>query len=225
MAYNNQDFTKMPFENRVEELHKFSHTYPHEYVEYAQYYDGEKLWDRLQRALADDQEGVVIMRKDAPVYFKRTPARISLKIKKELRETIDCFFTGRALPPTREYTGKNPETWQYWVDSYTDERIPLGEHYYDVIMNNKPYTAVTKPFYLNYAGSLEIGVMNGDVIKPIGYLSGLSEDIKMNYKSYQYKVIEVGAMQWTPDHALRHGKMVGWRPDKNYKECTVEQIK
>ena len=138
MAYNNQDFTKMPFENRVEELHKFSHTYPHEYVEYAQYYDGEKLWDRLQRALADDQEGVVIMRKDAPVYFKRTPARISLKIKKELRETIDCFFTGRALPPTREYTGKNPETWQYWVDSYTDERIPLGEHYYDDIMNNKP---------------------------------------------------------------------------------------
>ena len=222
MAWDNKNLIKIDFEERVKGLEYLPAS---EYVEYAIYYEGQELWDMLQNYLASGREGIVIMRKDAPVYFKRTPARISLKIKKELKESIDCFFTGRATNPTKEYTGKDIEHWQYWVNTYTDERIPLGEHYYEVIMNDAQYTAVTKPYYLNFAGSLEIGVMNGDKIKPIGYLSGLPEEVKANYKLYQYKVIEVGAMQWTPDHALRHGKMLGWRPDKDWKECTIEQIK
>lgn len=225
MAYDNQDFTKKSFEERILELAAVSCIYTHNYIEYAQYYDGENLWNHLQTGLANGEEGVVIMRKDAPVYFKRTPARVSLKIKKELKETIDCFFTGKISAPTKDYTGKEIDSWPYWVDQYTDERLPIGNHYYEAFMENKPYIPVTKPYYNHWAGSLEIGLYDGEKEIGIGYLSGLTDEIKMNYKDYIHKVIEVGAMQFTTDHALRHGKMVGWREDKNWKECSINQIK
>jgi len=225
MAYGGEDYSKMRFEDRIIKLHEMSHEYPHDYVEYAQYYEGEELWNRLQRGLADGEEGIVIMRKDALVYFKRTPARVSFKIKKEIAETIDCFFTGRVAAPTKNYTGKEIENWQYWIDQYTDERLPLGNHYYEAFMDGKPYIPVTKPYYLHYAGSLEIGLMDGDKEVGIGYLSGLTDEIKMNYKDYTHRVIEVGAMELNDTGGLRHAKMLGWRDDKPWRECSIEQLK
>ena len=225
MCYANDDYTPAKALWRFERLHELSHIYNHPYIEWAQYYNGEELWDRLQRGLADGEEGIVITHKDCPVYFKRTPARKTLKIKQELRESIDCFFTGKIAAPTKAYTGKEIETWPYWVDIETNERIPVGEHFYEVHRENKPWMAVTKPYYNNFAGSLEIGLMDGDKVVGIGYLSGLTDEIKMNYKDYKYRVIEVGAMQLTPDGALRHGKMLGWRNDKTWQECSIEQIK
>ena len=67
--------------------------------------------------------------------------------------------------------------------------------------------------------------MDGDKEVGIGYLSGLTDEVKANYKDYIHRVIEVGAMQLTPDGALRHGKMLGWRPDKPWRECSIEQLR
>ena len=241
MAWAGNDFTKISFIDRVEYLHLISHAYIHDYVEWAQYYEGAELWDKLQQYLAEGYEGMVIMRKDAPVYFKRTPARVSFKIKKELTETLDCFFTGRATAPTKEYTGKEIESWQYWINEVTDERLPVGNYYYDASLGGKPYLAVTKPYYMHYAGSLEIGLVqpadgrcrignsdwvDGLSIVPIGYLSGLTDEIKMNYKEYAGRVIEVGAMEIDSESLkLRHGKMLNFRDDKLWFECSFEQLK
>ena len=241
MAYDGEDFTKTLFEQRVEKLHELSHIHEHSFVEYAQYYDGAELWDMLQQDLADGREGMVIMRKDAPVYFKRTPARVSFKVKKEIAETLDCFFTGKATPPTKDYHGKEIESWQYWVDQNTDERLPIGNHYYEAFMEGKRYIPVTKPYYMHYAGSLEIGLVKsadgrcrirsdtewveGVNIVSIGYLSGLTDEIKMNYKDYAGRVIEVGAMELNDTGGLRHAKMLGWRDDKQWYECSIEQLR
>ena len=227
MAYENDDCSKDSFDDRTQFLFNLKDEYTSPYVEWAEYYEGEQLWNKLQAALADGREGMVIMHKDAPVYFKRTPARVSLKIKKELKETIDCFFTGRAAPPTKDYTGKEIESWPYWIDQDTDERLPVGNHYYEAFMEGKRYIPVTKPYYNHWAGSLEIGLFDDktDDVVGIGYLSGLTDEIKANYKDYQYRVIEVGAMQLTPDGALRHGKMLGWRDDKPPAECKLSQLK
>ena len=243
MTFDNQDKTKTPLEDRAELLWCMSgdEHYKSDYVEWAEYFGGGRLWNELQKLLANGREGMVIMRKDAPVYFKRTPARVSLKIKKELRETIDCFFTGRASAPTKDYNGKELESWPYWIHQETDERLPVGNHYYEAFMEGKPYIPVTKPYYNHWAGSLEIGLIeasdgrcrltsdsewiDGLNIVPIGYLSGLTDEIKANYKDYAGRVIEVGAMQLTPDGALRHGKMLGWRDDKDWKECSLSQLK
>ena len=227
MCYGGEDYTKTPFLERIQRLHEISHEQPHEYVQYAQYYNGEELWDKLQNLLAEGREGMVIMRKDAPVYFKRTPARVSLKIKKELRESIDCFFTGRVIPPTKQYTGKEIESWKYWVDIQTDERIPEGMHYFEVYHGNKPWMPVTKPYYYGWAGSLEIAVIDGDKERSVGYLSGLPDEVKQNYKEYRHHVVEVGAMQLTEDGRLRHGKVLSFRTpdDKIWSDCTYDQIK
>lgn len=227
MCYNGQDFTKTPFIERVEELHKLSHLYMNDYVEYAQYYEGKELWDRLQDYLASGREGVVIMRKDALVYFKRTPARVSVKVKQELRETIDCFLTGRASAPSREYIGKEIEHWKYWLDSKTGERLPEGEHYFEFEHQNKPYLAVTKPYYYGWAGSLEIAVMKDGKEFSLGYISGLPDEVKQNYKNYVHTVVEVGAMQLNDERdRLRHGKIIRFRtPDeKIWSDCTYDQI-
>ena len=226
MCFDGADQTKRPLEDRVELLWCLSGDYKSDYVEWADYYGGERLWTELQKALADGREGMVIMRKDAPVYFKRTPARVSLKIKKELKETIDCFFTGRAAPPTKDYQGKELDSWPYWINQDTDERLPIGNHYFEAFMEGKRYIPVTKPYYNHWAGSLEIGLLNenGEVVG-IGYLSGLTDEVKANYKDYAGRVIEVGAMQLTPDGALRHGKMLGWRDDKKMDECSISQLK
>lgn len=67
--------------------------------------------------------------------------------------------------------------------------------------------------------------MKDGKVVPIGYLSGLTDEIKANVEDYKYKVIEVGAMELTEDGKLRHGKMLGFRNDKHYMECSLEQLK
>ena len=225
MAWGGEDLTRRAFDNRIMYIEDNLPMFANEYITGAKYYDGAELWDMLQRYLAEGREGMVIMQKKAPVYFKRTPARVSFKIKQELKQTLDCFFTGRATAPTKDYTGKEIETWQYWVDQLTDERLPLGNHYYDAFMDGKPYIPVTKPYYLGFAGSLEIGLMDGDKEVGIGYLSGLTDEIKMHYKDYKHRVIEVGAMELNDTGGLRHAKMLGWRDDKDWRECSIEQLK
>ena len=232
MAWDGKNYTEMPFLHRVIRLHRVvDEMYTccsdaMDYIEYANYYEGADLWDKLQTLLAEGREGMVIMRKDASVYFKRTPARVSLKIKKELKESIDCFFTGRAAAPTKNYNGKEIEHWKYWVDIETDERIPVGEHYYEVYHENKPWMAVTKPYYNNWAGSLEIAVLKDGKEYPLGYISGLPDEVKQNYKDYKYSVVEIGAMQLTEDGRLRHGKILSFREpeDKKWSDCTYDQI-
>ena len=227
MAWGNEDLTRRPFDNRILYIQDNLPMFANEFIEGAHYYEGEELWNKLQAALADGREGMVIMQKKAQVYFKRTPARVSLKIKKELRETIDCFFTGRAAAPKKDYNGKELETWPYWVDQITDERLPVGNHYFDAFMEGKPYIPVTKPYYFHWAGSLEIGLINDDTgaVTGIGYLSGVTDELKEHYKDYQYKVIEVGAMELNDTGGLRHAKMLGWRDDKKADECMLSQLK
>lgn len=226
MTWADEDFTKTPFEERVHKLHQIAQYNYNEYISFAKYYKGEELWNKLQQFLAEGREGMVIMRKDAPVYFKRTPARISFKVKKEIAETIDCFFTGRASAPSKDYNGKEIVNWMYWINHLTDERLPIGNHYYEAFMDGKPYTPVTKPYYYKWAGSLEIGLVdeNGNIV-PIGFLSGLTDEIKMNYKDYEKCVIEVGAMELNDTGGLRHAKMLGWRDDKTWEECSLNQLR
>lgn len=212
------------------------------YIEGAHYETGKELWDLLQNLLVNGYEGIVITQENALYEPGKRPSKTTMKIKKELKQTLDCFFTGKATPPSKDYQGKEIENWQYWVDQDTDERLPIGNHYYEAFMDGRRYIPVTKPYYLHYAGSLEIGLVkpadgrcritpdsewvDGLNIVPIGYLSGLTDEIKMNYKDYAGRVIEVGAMEITPDTGgLRHAKMLGWREDKTWQECTLDQLK
>ena len=209
-------------EERVEQLNNIAKGWSSKYIEFAKYYEGKELWNHLQETLNVGGEGVVITKKGTCYQPGKRPARQTLKVKKELHETIDCFFTGHATAPTKEYTGKEIETWQYWLNERTDEK--LNGEYYKEYFNGAPLIPITKPYFNGWAGSLEIGVTKNDKVVPIGYLSGLSDEIKANYKDYKGKVIEVGAMEVLETGGLRHAKMLNFRPDLTIKDCTWEKI-
>lgn len=230
LAFNGKSLYQKSIEERVEILQIISEHRGEEvasngldeYVHFAVYYEGKELWNHLQEILNVGGEGVVITKKGTCYQPGKRPARQTLKVKKELHETIDCFFTGHATAPTKEYTGKEIETWQYWLNERTDEK--LNGEYYKEYFNGAPLIPITKPYFNGWAGSLEIGVIKNDKVVPIGYLSGLSDEIKANYKDYKGKVIEVGAMEVLETGGLRHAKMLNFRPDLTIKECTWEKI-
>lgn len=222
LAYNGISLYQKNIEYRIKYLIDYVRLHRDEYVEIADYLEGKELWNHLQEILSIGGEGIVITKKGTCYQPGKRPARQTLKVKKELQETIDCFFTGHATAPTKEYTGKEIETWQYWLNERTDEK--LNGEYYKEYFNGAPLIPITKPYFNGWAGSLEIGVIKNDKVVPIGYLSGLSDEIKANYKDYKGKVIEVGAMEVLETGGLRHAKMLNFRPDLTIKECTWEKI-
>lgn len=229
LAFNGESLYQKNIEDRITYLYDINiirNTNYNEYINIAKYCEGKELWNHLQETLNVGGEGVVITKKGTCYQPGKRPARQTLKVKKELHETIDCFFTGHATAPTKEYTGKEIETWQYWLNERTDEK--LNGEYYKEYFNGAPLIPITKPYFNGWAGSLEIGVIKNDKVVPIGYLSGLSDEIKANYKDYKGKVIEVGAMEVLYNNGkfsgLRHAKLVNFRPDLTIKDCTWEKI-
>ncbi len=227
IAYNGESYMNKTVEERISKLAEIFQNYKTKdellhYVNFATYFEGKELWEALQRILELGGEGVVITKKGThPEPGKRT-ARKTLKIKKEISHTIDCFFTGRYTSPTKEYTGKELPTWQYWRNLITGEKF--NEKLYKSFMNGAPIEPITKSYFNGWAGSLEIGVFKNGEIKPIGLISGLSDEIKANHEDYKYKTIEVSAMEYLETGGLRHAKMVCFRPDKPYTECNFEQL-
>ena len=209
-----------------------------EYVSYAKYVRGADLNILLQEILARGDEGVVITHKDALYEPGKRPSKTTLKIKKELKQTIDCFFTGRGSAPTKEYTGKEIETWVYWENTVNGAKT--NAEMYKEYKNGCPIIPVTKGYFNGWYGSLEIGVLRHKVgskckingvdyedteVFPIGWLSGLPDEMKADPKKYAFKPIEVTAMEWSiVSNSLRHGKMVGWRKDLTLADCTYEKI-
>ena len=230
MAFNGKNFNKMQYVKRQGEIKKIQEDYDtSSYISFAKFYKGQELWDKLQEFLSSGREGMVIMRNDAIVYDKRTPARVSIKVKKELEESIDAVILD-ANAPTRDYTGKEIETWQYWEDIKTGEKLN-GEFYREYDLNGSP-EPVTKNYFYGWAGSLVIGLYNTETGKynPIGSLSGLTEEVLSNWKDYRGKVVEVTGMQIFRDEngkfsGIRHPKLKAFRDDKAAKECTFEQVK
>lgn len=228
LSYNGNNLLNTTAESRFDIVHEMSVTYNaySTYVEFAQYYRGVQLWEKLQNILSRGGEGIVITREDALYEPGKRPSKTTLKVKKELHDTIDCFFTGKYLPPTKQYTGHELETWKYWEDKTTGEKL-IGEMY-DLYKEGAPIFPVTKSYFMNLAGSLEIGVIDtsNNKIVSIGYLSGLSEEIKANVQKYSMLPIEITAMEFDIENlSLRHGKFCNFRGDITIADCSLEKIK
>lgn len=226
-AWNGKNWVDKPAAERFVWVNEQKSSCP--YVEYAHYYRGPELHEKLQEYLANGYEGMVITREDCPIYFKRTPAHMTIKIKQELRETIDVIVLG-ANAPTRLYGGKEIESWKYWEHMLTKEKLE-GE-LYKKYSDGEPIEPITKAYFHGWAGSLIIGLYDAaaDKVIPIGSVSGLTEEVLQNWQSYKGKVLEVGGMQLMRDDngkftGIRHPKVISFRTDKTARECTMDQVK
>ncbi len=233
LANKGKSLLDAPALKRFTTLHKMSFLHA-EYVEWAKYCNGQDLWDMLQQLLADGYEGVVITHQDAPYQPGKRSNKVSLKIKKELQDTVDCIMIG-ANAPTREYTGKEIEVWEYWFNTRTNEKM-LGSEYfathhesiYNLYVEGGLIEPVTKNWFYGWAGSWKLGAYKDGKLIQIGSLSGLTDEMKENWKDYVGKVCEVSAMETSENQeggrGLRHPKLIAIRDDIDSKECTYERI-
>ena len=226
LAFGGINLINKEFHSRAHYVQMMSaeEMYQDEYVDYATYYSGEALWEYLQEILADGKEGVVIMHKDGVYEPGKRPSKTTLKVKQELKQTIDCFIIG-ANSQTKIYTGKSLDTWPYWVSDITDERLDPKDDNLGAYIDGDPVVPVTKNYYNKWAGSLRLGLIKDGETTYFGDISGLTEDILANWRDYIGKVCEVGGMMIDSETGhIRHPRFLGWRQDKKAEECTWDQV-
>lgn len=199
-----------------------------DYITIADYKQGEDIHNYWLNILDDDGEGIVLTLKDYPYSFGKRTARKTLKLKKELAESIDVFLTGHYKQATYLYTGKELENWQYWYNPITKNRYEGDYFMRSEIDNLEP---VTKPWFFGWAGSIEIGMIKDGQEIPVGWISNITDEVKegivTDNDEYKHKVIELQAMEIQRDTdipTLRHAKIVQWRDDKDYTECDWSQL-
>lgn len=235
LASDNKSYLDWKAEDRFDSLNAFWRAYPNQYVEWAEYFTGKDLWNKIQNILANGYEGVVITRGDSHYLPGKRTNKDTLKIKKELQDTIDCVVIG-ANPPTKLYDGKEIESWDFWYDEIHDARITASEYFnannktiYDDYVDGAPVIPVTKNWFNGWAGSLKLGLYDGEDCIHIGNLSGITEEVKANWENYVGEVAEVMAMEIMDNaqggRGIRHPKLKQFRTDKNIKDCTIDQLK
>lgn len=215
LAFDNEIWYKKNIEDRALKLHDISHYWNFQYVEYAQYYEGEMLWKRLQSILSEGGEGIVITKKGTCYQPDKRPARQTFKVKKELQETIDVVILN-ANPPTRIYTGKEILSWRLWENIRTGEKLQGA--LYKEYSEGAPIEPVTKTYWNGWAGSLVIGMRKDDKLVVVGSLSGMTEEVLSNWEKYKGKVAEITGMQIMETGGIRHPKFIQWRDDLTPKD-------
>ena len=235
LADAGESYLNMKAIDRFLRLSDYEKKYRSVYVEWAEYYNGQKLWDTLQQLLADGYEGMVITYEDAKYEPGKRSSKVSLKIKKEIQETIDCVIMG-ANSPSILYTGKEIESWPYWFNNLTHQFITADE-YLDIYHTNiyaaynegMPVEPVTKNYFYGWAGSLKLGLYDGDKLIHVGDLSGIDESVKEHWKDYVGSVVEISCMEISQNAqggwGFRHPRLLSYRTDKPARECTIDQVR
>lgn len=235
LADRGESYINMKAVDRFLTLKDYNEHFVSPYVEWAQYFYGQELWDKLQSILAEGGEGMVIMNEDSPYQPGKRSNGTSLKVKKEIQETIDCVIMG-ANAPTKISGTKEPEAWEWWFDEYTGEKILASEYFainhesiYKLYVDGGTVVPVTKAWFYGWAGSLKLGLYDGDELIHVGDLSGVTDDMKENWKDIVGTVVEIGAMEISTNASggwgFRHPKMLSIRSDKPARECTIDQVK
>ena len=234
LADEGESYLNMKAIDRFLRVEDYGKKYQFPYVEFATYYNGKELWNKLQEVLANGGEGIVITYEDAKYEPGKRSAKISLKVKKELQDTVDCIVIG-ANSPSILYTGKEVETWPYWFNNLTHQFITADEYLavyhtniYVAYNEGMPVEPITKNYFYGWAGSWKLGAYKDGKLVQIGSLSGLTDEQKENWKRYVGMVVEVAAMEVSENQeggkGLRHPKLISIREDIAPEECTYERI-
>jgi hypothetical protein len=228
-AFNCESFLNKKIEERISTLNYLSEHFTSPYIRYAKYYSGERLWEELGEIRNNKNEGVVITHIGTPPSPGKRTARKTIKVKQELDTEVDCFLTGNYKLASKDYTGKDIEDWTYWRDARTGEKF--CEKLYDRYMIGDSIYPITKANFYGWATAIEIGVIKDGTVLPIGWISGITDEIKekivSDNNSLVHRVVKINGMSFDKNtNRLRHGKIIEWRvpEDKSWKDCFYEQF-
>lgn len=231
-AYNDEPLMMIAKQARVEKLKEIKKEWNDKYgipdfIEFADYvFTVDEIKEMLATTLAAGGEGIVMTLKNSFVVPGTRTAWQTLKVKKELENDVDVFFTGHGKEATKEYDGKELGEWNYWLNTRTGEKIE-GQMFYDYLRGNC-IIPITKNFFYGWPGSVEIATIKDGKDVVIGYLSNLTEEVKEAFardpKSFAGKVCSVNAMETTDDFKLRHAKFIRWREDLTKEDCEFSKI-
>lgn len=211
---NNKDLRQTPAWNRYAILKEVLRNNENEYIELADGVDAN-LAEYIQDNFNKGEEGTVLKKKDSTYQDGKRPSWATLKFKTET--TVDVVLMN-LISATKEYTGKEEKTWQYWE---TQDR----EKYQGDKRDEKDIP-ITKGYFYNWITSFEIGYKNfGDNYVSIGTVaSGLTDEIcamaRKDPDKFIGSVIEVQCMSVDKDAGtLRHPRFKRFREDKVAEEC------
>lgn len=231
LAYDGHSLLNNGFDKRISYYLyvKLKEALACEYVEIADYKEGEELWALYGEVLAAGGEGIVITQKTCPYMPGKRKARMTVKLKKELSETIDAFYDGDYKLATKTYTGKDIESWPYWMNTKTGEKS--SRCMYPEYARGEAWEPVTRAFYYGWASAISFSVMKDGKPYRIGYISGITDEVKQgvveNPDAWIGKVGVLNAMEIEcieGAYSLRHGRLNEWRTDKTAADCTFDQI-
>ena len=231
--YNGEDMQSWGAEARYQKLveawNEF-HLEQFDFLRLAESFD-TGIEERLSQILAAGGEGIVLKKKDAPYSEGKRPAWATIKCKQ--MDTIDLVCT-RSIEATKEYTGKELETWPYWQER--SERNQNGEYtwlssegqyYEDYLHNPHIYRPVTKPYFYGWKTAIGIGAYDDEGnLKEIGTVSsGLTDEMRAHLDDYVGKVVALQCMSIDrKEKTLRHPIVKAWRDDKNAAECKLSEV-
>lgn len=232
IAYNGKSLISVDFEQRIHHYLNYElldALIDLDYVEVASYYEGPELWELLATTLANGGEGVVITRKDCKYLCGKRTAWMTLKMKKELGDTVDAFIDGNYKPAKRLYIGKEIQTWPYWENTKTGQKYNTCQ--FEDYISGVPVEPVKQPYYFGWAGSISFSVMKDGKPYCIGWISNVPNEVKegiiKNPEKWIGKVVELNAMELEHidgHYSFRHCRIENWRSDKSPEDCSFDQI-
>lgn len=210
IRYAGQDLINESFGKRYQYIEKIANEMPREdWLEYGWAKETD-LENFIQEALLRGEEGCVIKSKSKPYAPDKRPV-YNFKVKQKV-DNLD-FVIMDVLPPEKLYTGKELNSWDYWIVE-NGKRIP-----------------VTKAYYNGWAGAISVGAYDRyGKLQYVGRVaSGLTDDLKQDLaiypKSYILSVCEVQVMSLDNErHTFRHPFLVRLRPDKDAHDCKMDEI-
>lgn len=176
-------------------------------------------------ALDAGEEGVVLKKRDAVYAPDKRPAWSSIKVKK--MDYLDCICIGFE-DATKEYVGKEIETWPYWEKEFDDNTIIRSDVCQYGCDDWKP---ITKGYYFGWKTSMKLGALDdkGNIVEIGTVSSGLTDELKADFAKnpdlYLGKVVSIQCMERNNiDHTLRHAFFKGFRDDKSSESCLLTEL-
>lgn len=157
----------------------------------------------IDEILSNGEEGVVFKNKVDRYYPGKRPMWNWIKLKQEM-DDVDVVITG--YEPAQKLTTSTAADWPYIIN---------GER-------------VTSNYYHGLIGAIKIGMYDkeGNLVDK-GRVSGMDDETRRLFTNlgdrYIGEVITIRAMEESEHGKFRHGSFVRIHPDKNAKECIIEE--